>query len=109
MKMPWGEWVMTKMRRRKNFRKHLGSITILGVLVLLVVFVSIASLNLRAQNADKQRRIKELEAAFEEEQERAEEIEEYAKYVQTKKFIEEVAKERLGLVYEDEIIFKAED
>ena len=41
--------------------------------------------------------------------ERAKEIEEYGKYVQTKKYAEEVAKEKLGLVYEDEIIFKAED
>lgn len=109
MKMPWGEWVMTKMRRRKNFRKHLGSITILGVLVLLMVFVSAASLKLRAQNANRQERIRELQTALEEEEQRAQEIEDYAKYVQTKKYVEEVAKERLGLVYEDEIIFKAED
>ena len=40
---------------------------------------------------------------------KAEEIEELKKYVQTKKYVEEVAKERLGLVYEDEILFKAEE
>ena len=44
-----------------------------------------------------------------EEEKKAEEIEEYGKYVQTKKYAEEVAKDKLGLVYEDEIIFKAED
>ena len=37
------------------------------------------------------------------------EIEELKKYVQTKKYVEEVAKERLGLVYKDEILFKAEE
>ena len=36
-----------------------------------------------------------------------EEIEEFRKYTETKKYVEEVAKERLGLVYEDEILFKA--
>ena len=39
---------------------------------------------------------------------RAEEIAEYEKYTQTKKFVEEIAKEKLGLVYEGEIIFRDE-
>lgn len=100
---------MTKMRRRKNFRKHFGSIAIVCVVMLLIVFVSVASLELRAQNLNKQEHIQQLEAQISAEEKRAEEIEEYSKYVQTKKYAEEVAKEKLGLVYEDEIIFKAED
>ena len=41
-------------------------------------------------------------------EERKAELEEYEKYVQTKKYVEEVAREKLGLVYENEIIFKPE-
>lgn len=100
---------MTKTRRRRTFRKHLGSLAILGVLILLIGCVSVMTHRLKVQNADKQARIQELQTALDEEEKRAEEIEEYGKYVQTKKYVEEVAKERLGLVYEDEIIFKAED
>lgn len=37
------------------------------------------------------------------------EIGDYEAYVQTKKYIEEVAREKLGLVYKDEIIFQAEN
>ena len=99
----------TKMNRRKRLRRHLGSFAITGVVLLLLVFVSAASLSLRVSNSNKQDRIAELEAQIEAEEKRAEEIEEYGKYVQTKKYAEEVAKEKLGLVYEDEIIFKAED
>lgn len=99
----------TKMNRRKKLRRHLGSFAIVGVVLLMLVFVSVASLSLRASNANKQEKIAELEAQIEAEEKRAEEIEEYGKYVQTKKYAEEVAKEKLGLVYEDEIIFKAED
>ena len=99
----------SKMNRRKKLRKHLGSFAIVGVVVLMLIFVSVASLSLRASNANRQEKIKELETSIEEEKEKAEEIEEYGKYVQTKKYAEEVAKEKLGLVYEDEIIFKAED
>ncbi len=99
----------TKMNRKKRFRRHLGSLAIVGVVILLLVFVSIGSLSLRVSNEKKQERIEELEKQIAEEEEKAEELEEYGKYVQTKKYAEEVAKEKLGLVYEDEIIFKAED
>ena len=37
------------------------------------------------------------------------EIEEFRKYTQTKAYIEEVAKDKLGLVYEGEILFKEEN
>lgn len=100
---------MTKMRRRKKLRKHLSSFAIAGVVVLMLIFVTVASLSLRVQNSNKQERIEELQAQIAEEKQKSEEIEEYSKYVQTKKYAEEVAKEKLGLVYEDEIIFKAED
>ena len=33
----------------------------------------------------------------------------YTKYTKTKKYAEEVAKDKLGLVYEGEIIFKEKD
>ena len=33
---------MTKMRRRKNFKKHLGSIGIFGIVVLMLIFVFVA-------------------------------------------------------------------
>lgn len=100
---------MTKVGRRRKLRKHLGSITIAGVVVVMLCFVSVSTVGLRLQNMNKQERIEDLQAQIEEEKKRAEEIKEYEKYVQTKKFAEEVAKEKLGLVYEDEIIFKAED
>ena len=99
----------TRMNRNKRLRKHLGSFAIVGVVLLMLIFVSVASLSLRVSNANKQEKIAELESQIEAEKEKAEEIEEYGKYVQTKKYAEEVAKEKLGLVYEDEIIFKAED
>ncbi len=42
-------------------------------------------------------------------EERAKELEEFATYTKTKKYAEEVAKDKLGLVYEDEIIFQETD
>ena len=57
--------------------------------------------------------VKQAEQALQEqidaEEERAEQIEEYRKYTQTKKYVEEVAKDKLGLVNEGEIIYKPEE
>ena len=43
------------------------------------------------------------------EEARAAQLEEYRVYVQTKQYVEKVAKEKLGLVKKDEILFKAEE
>lgn len=99
----------TKMGRKKRFRKHIGSLAIAGVVVMMLAFVFVASMKMRIQNTNKQERITQLQQQIDAEKKRTEELEEYSKYVQTKKYAEEVAKDRLGLVYEDEIIFKAED
>ena len=57
---------------------------------------------LNEYNAKKQ----ELEELIEAENRRTAEIEEYAKYTQTNEYVEEVAREKLGLVRENEIIFR---
>lgn len=46
---------------------------------------------------------------IEAEQTRAEQIEEFGKYTQTKAYVEEVAKDKLGLVYEGEILFQEDN
>lgn len=78
------------------------------VLMLLVV-VSVKGVELYHKLQVNRARIEQLEQQLAEEEKRTEEIEEYEKYTQTKKFVEEVAKDKLGLVYEGEIIFKPED
>ena len=44
-----------------------------------------------------------------EEEARAAQLEEYRIYVQTKQYVEKVAKEKLGLVNKDEILLKPRD
>lgn len=91
------------LRRSRRFGVHLIAFTILCLLVV----VSFGRLQLKQKNAAYQQREEELMTLIEQEEERTEEIEELRKYIDTKKYAEEVAKERLGLVYEDEILFKA--
>ena len=47
-----------------------------------------------------------LESQINEQKERSDDIEEYKKYIQTKKFAEDIAKNKFGLIYPDEIVIK---
>ena len=40
---------------------------------------------------------------------RSEDLKEFKKYVKTDEYVEEIARDKLGLVYKDEIIFEPED
>ena len=53
--------------------------------------------------------ISTLENNIAQEQERTQELSEFEVYTHTKKYAEEVAKDVLGYVYEDEIVFKPEE
>ena len=78
------------------------------VIVLLVVVVGIRGMELNDKLDSLKAEAAQIDAQVEAEQQRTLEIEEYNRYTQTKQYYEEVAKEDLGLVYEDEIIFKEE-
>ena len=67
------------------------------------------SVELQQKIAGYDTQIASLSAQIDAETARAEEIEEYRKYTQTKAYVEEVAKDKLGLVYEGEILFKEDN
>ena len=79
------------------------------VLLMMLVVVGIKSIELREKKAYYAKREEELALQIEQEEQRAEEMKEYETYTQTKKYIEEVARDKLGLVYEGEILFKDEN
>ena len=76
------------------------------VVVMILVMVAIKRVELGAKQETYQARIEQLNEQIEDENARAEEIEEYEKYTHTKAYVEEVAHDKLGLVYEGEIIFR---
>jgi cell division protein DivIC len=78
-------------------------------IMALVVVVGVNSVSLRQKNAVYAAKEQELIAQIAEEDARTAELEELATYTKTKKYAEEVAKEKLGLVYENEIIFQESD
>lgn len=78
-------------------------------MVLLLVVTGIKCNELRERRDYYAQKQEQLSAQIEFEEERAREIAEYATYTQTKAYIEEIARNKLGLVYEGEILFKDEN
>lgn len=63
---------------------------------------------MRKKNTEYEAKLVQLQEQVEEQQDRAEQLEEYKKYIQTKKFAEEIAKDKFGMLYPDEVVFKPE-
>ena len=99
-----------KMRRKK--RKYKGRRAMLGiaaVAMLLLGILFVQGIRLQARAAQYTRRAEELERQIDEEEMRTEASEEMCRYMQTDRYVEEVARDKLGLVYPDEVIFKPEE
>ncbi|MGI6069157.1 MAG: FtsB family cell division protein [Blautia sp.] len=100
----------SKSRQKKNrIRNRLGMFSIMLVtLVLLGVFL-LQTNDLREKIAAYDKQTASLQEQLEEEQKRTEEIEDTKAYMQTDEYAEEVARNRLGLVKENEVVFQEEE
>lgn len=76
---------------------------------MIMVVVAVRSIELKQKIATYDTQIASLNTQIDAENARTEQIEEYRKYTQTKAYVEEVAKDKLGLVYEGEILFKEDN
>lgn len=100
------------MRFVRRRRKKLSRATVFGVIVLTAVLCATLTYKqstLRAQGKEYASQIKELEKQKKELSKEEKELEEFKDYVKTDKYVEEVAREKFGLVYKDEIIFEPEE
>ena len=98
-----------KAAYRKSNQNRFSMVLIIMVVLILTVTVAIRCVEMSQRLDALKSQEAELQEQKEAEEARAEEIEEFRKYTQTAGYIEEVAKEKLGLVYEGEIVFKEED
>ena len=95
--------------KRRRFQNRAGIVWASIVVLILVTVVSIKSIGLLQKAREYQAREQALEEQIEYETQRSDEIAEYERYTETRKYIEDTAKEKLGLVYPAEIIFKNSD
>ena len=101
------------MARRAAYQtKYHNKTSIYIVLFTLILFAAVLFVNCNSLD-EKRQKLQTEEAQYQEllekEQQETLDLQELEKSTQTKKYYEQIAKERLGMVYEDEIIFKEKD
>lgn len=92
------------MKKKRKKRSYFAIAIVVLFLCGLVTYQKYELVDTLEQNQ------KQLDALEEEKKgllKEKDEISDYEAYVQTKKYIEEIAREKLGLVYKDEIIFQS--
>ena len=98
-----------KAAYRKKVQNRFSMFLVMRALLMILVAVYVSSNRLQSRLDDLQAQSAALQVQIDAEKVRAEEIELLRKRSQTKEYYEEIAKEKLGLVNPDEIVFKAED
>ncbi|WP_026891097.1 FtsB family cell division protein [Lacrimispora aerotolerans] len=96
----------TRRKRKDKWGNRMALIGITFVVFSLAVTVTIKGTSLKEREREYQIRLENLQAQVDKEEDRAKKLEDYRVYVQTKQYIEEVAKQKLGLVKPDEILLK---
>lgn len=96
----------TRKKRKDRWGNRMAIVGITLVVFSLGVVVNVKSASMKKKDLEYQAREEFLQQQYDEESDRAEELKEYQVYVQTKQYIEEVAKQKLGLVKPDEILLK---
>lgn len=104
---------MAELKRREKLRGQKPSNKIVGFAVVIIVIALVFIMNSMGKEVENRNnrddaQIEQLRNEIEQEKERSRQLEAYEKYVNTKQFVEEIAREKLGLIYPDEKIFKEE-
>jgi len=102
---------LKKSKKRRNNQKiannYLGMAAIAIVVLILLVGLTMSN-NLKARIAVYDAKAAALKQSIENEQDRTKEIDEQKEYMQTDEYIAEVARDKLGLVKGNEIVFEEE-
>ena len=101
---------MKKYRKKKKTvsiaNRYLGMASIALVVSMLFIFMVGESANLQERLSYYEAKAANLENEIENEKERTIEIEELREHMLTDEFAEEIAREKLGLVKENEIVYE---
>ncbi len=91
-------------KKRKGGRGN-GTMSIIFIVLIFVVVMSIQILKLKEKDELLQEREQTLEQQLADEEQRAEELKDLDLYTRSMEYIKDMAN-KLGLVFENEIIFK---
>ena len=95
-----------RQKRRASRGNRIGMAGIAVVVLTLLAVLLVQSHRLENKNTAYAGQVTELEQQIAEQEARAEELEKLPEYTQSQ---EKMAREKFGLVYPDEVIFRAEE
>jgi len=99
-------------KKRATRAKRQNRMAMLGItFVVSVLFIGmmVQGMKLQEQLDGYNTRLEKLDEQLEEERQRTQEIDDLKDYMKTDEYAEQVAREKLGLVKGNEIIFKTEE
>ena len=99
----------SRPKRKVSTGNRAGMGIIALVVGVLIVALIIQSIKLNHRIVSYRSSNAALESRIQEEKDRAEDLKNLPAYVNSDEYIEKAAREKFGLVYEDEIIFKPEE
>ncbi len=98
--------VVMSYRYKGKSADKTGRLCIIIIVLAMVGIMSVQIVNLYQKNQQYIAQESDLQEQKAKELERVKELEEFSSYMQTQEYIEEIAKSKLGLIYEDEYVFK---
>lgn len=97
------------MSIRRSSKKRGGTLSVAVIVVAFLIVMIFQIVQLKNKETAYAQQTAELNKQLKEETERTDEINAIADYMQSDQYIEDMAKSKLGLAYDNEIIFKEKE
>ncbi|MBD8924610.1 MAG: septum formation initiator family protein [Lachnospiraceae bacterium] len=97
------------MSIRRSSKKRGGTLSVAVIVVAFLIVMIFQIVQLKNKETAYAQQTAELNKQLKEETERTDEINALADYMQSDQYIEDMAKSKLGLAYDNEIIFKEKE
>lgn len=95
-------------KRKKKKQNRAGKIFVGLMVVMFILVLAVQIVRLDKKNEEYVARQEELQEQLDQENQRKEDLEKQQQEIGSKAYIEDVAKSKLGLAYDNDIIFKEE-
>ena len=99
-------------KKRKSSRRDDNRVGKICIGIILFVFVAVMTVQINKVYQKDQEKIaeeQELREQLQYELDRQEELKEYQEYIKSSEYVEDIAESKLGLLYENQIIFREEE
>ena len=98
-----------KRQKKKRKKNRLGVFAVGVVAAILVVVLGVQTWQLKQKELSYQEKEQKLTEQIAEEEKRGEKLSEQQVYVHTKQYIEEMARQKFGLIMPDEVLIKGKE